>query len=47
MATPPEWRDLIERLITEHALAPVSHGEIALSTVFDRTGDHYLLMAVG
>lgn len=47
MDAPAAWRDLIERLLREHARDPVSHGEIALSTVFDRAGDHYLLMAIG
>ncbi len=44
---PAEWRDLIESLLTEETRVPVSYGDIALSTVFDRAQDHYLLMAVG
>jgi hypothetical protein len=47
MDAPSEWRDLIERLLTEQTKVPVSIGEIALYTVFDRAQDHYLLMAVG
>ncbi len=47
MDAPAEWRDLIERLLREHARDPVSHGAIDLMTVGDRVGDHYLLMAVG
>lgn len=47
MDTPAEWRDLIEKLLTEETLVPVSYGEIAVHTVFDRAQDHYLLMAVG
>jgi XisI protein len=42
-----DWRAVIERVFTEQVRVPVSHGEIALSTVFDRPGDHYLVMAVG
>lgn len=41
------WRDLIERTLAEHVVDPVSHGDIRLYTVFDRAGDHYLVMAVG
>ena len=29
------------------AKIPYAHGEIELQTVFDRIGDHYLLMLVG
>jgi len=47
MDAPPEWRDLIERLLTGETRVLVSYGEVALSTVFDRAQDHYLLMAVG
>jgi len=42
-----EWRSLIERTLTAHTVVPVSHGDIKLYTVFDRAGDHYLVMAVG
>ncbi len=41
------WRPMIERVLTEYVRVPVSHGEIKLQTVFDREGDHYLVMAVG
>ena len=41
------WRDLIERTLTEHIADPVSHGDIRLYTIFDRGGDHYVVMAVG
>jgi hypothetical protein len=47
MDTRAEWRDLIERLLTEETRVPVSYGEVTLYTVFDRVQDHYLLMAVG
>lgn len=42
-----DWRALIERTLTEQVRIPVSHGDIKLYTVFDREGDHYLVMAVG
>lgn len=41
------WRLLIERTLAEHIVVPVSHGDIRLYNVFDRAGDHYLVMAVG
>jgi hypothetical protein len=47
MDTSSEWRDIIERILTEETRVPVSYGEIDLCTVFDRAQDHYLLMAVG
>ena len=47
MDAPVAWRDLIEGILTEETRVPVSYGEVNLYTVFDRTQDHYLLMAVG
>jgi len=47
MDAPAEWRDLIERILTEETRIPFSYGEITLYTVFDRPRDHYLLMAIG
>lgn len=47
MDAPTEWRDLIERLLTEQTVAPMAYGKVDLYTVFDRSGDHYLMMAVG
>jgi XisI protein len=41
------YRDIIERILTEYASLPYAYGEIQRQTVFDRNGDHYLLMAVG
>ena len=40
-------RQLIERILTEYARIPYAHGDIERQTVFDRRGDHYLLMLVG
>lgn len=42
-----EWPSLIERTLAAYTVDPVSHGDIKLHTVFDRAGDHYLVMAVG
>lgn len=47
MASAAEFPDLIERIITDHARDPVSHGQIALVPVVDRPGGHFLLMAIG
>jgi hypothetical protein len=47
MDAPTEWRNLVERILTEETRVPVSYGDITLYTVFDRPQDHYLLMAVG
>jgi hypothetical protein len=47
MDAPMDWRDVIERILTDETRVPVSYGEISLYTVFDRARDHYLLMAVG
>ncbi|MFN8513577.1 MAG: XisI protein [Thermomicrobiales bacterium] len=40
-------RALIERILTEYTVVPYSYGEVDLQTVFDREGDHYLVMLVG
>ena len=47
MDTPAIYRQLIERLLQEYAHIPYAHGAIERQTVFDRDGDHYLLMVVG
>lgn len=47
MATLNTDRDLIERIIREHARIPYSYGDIERQAVIDRTGDHYLLMIAG
>lgn len=40
-------RDLIERIISEHAAIPYAYGDIKRMAVFDRERDHYLLMVAG
>jgi hypothetical protein len=40
-------RDLIERILTDHAAVPYAYGDVRTVTVFDRPRDHYLLVDVG
>src|SRR5262249_531106 len=41
------YREIIERLLVEYVKIPYAYGEIETETVFDRKGDHYLLVNVG
>jgi hypothetical protein len=41
------YRAIIERALSDYAKVPYAYGEIASQTVFDRAGDHYLLVNVG
>ena len=41
------YRQIIEKVLTEYARIPYSHGQIDRLTVFDRERDHYLLMIAG
>jgi hypothetical protein len=47
MDTTTTDRELIERILTEYAHIRYAHGDIQRQAVFDRDGDHYLLMLVG
>ncbi len=47
MDTPATYRQLIERLLTDYARIPYAHGDVERQTIFDRAGDHYLLMLLG
>ena len=47
MDTLTTYRALIERVLTEQTAIPYAYGEVEFQTVFDREGDHYLLMLVG
>jgi hypothetical protein len=40
-------RDLIERILREYAAIPYAHGDIQRIPIFDRAGDHYVLMIAG
>lgn len=42
-----KYRNIVEKILTEHASMPYSYGEIRSQTVFDRTNDQYLLVDVG
>ena len=47
MDTIEKYRQLIERILTEYARIPYAYGDIRTETVFDREGDHYLLVSLG
>jgi hypothetical protein len=47
MDTLNNYRQIIEKIITEYAKTPYSHADIDRQAVFDRQSDHYLLMIVG
>lgn len=47
MDTLTEYREIIQRILNEHAQYPYSHGAIKHVVVCDTEGDHYLLMAEG
>jgi hypothetical protein len=42
-----KYRQIIERILSEYAQFPYAYGAIQTQTVFDRAGDHYLLVNVG
>jgi hypothetical protein len=41
------YRDLIEKIMTQHAEIPFPIGELECKTVFDRDKDSYLLLTIG
>lgn len=41
------YRNIVEKLIREHAAMPYSYGQIERRTMFDREKDSYLLYIVG
>ena len=48
MATTDADRAIVEHILNEYArLYPYSYGDIQRQTVFDRNGDHYLLLSLG
>jgi len=42
-----QYRAIIEKVLTEYAQLRYAYGDIQTQTVFDREGDHYLLVNVG
>jgi hypothetical protein len=41
------YRDLIERILSEYTRIPYAYGDIQTEAVFDRNNDRYVLMNVG
>lgn len=41
------YRNIIEKILSEHAAIPYSYGEIERRTMFDRKTDSYMLYIVG
>lgn len=40
-------RRIIEEVLTTYARVPYAHSDVDRQTIFDREGDHYLIMLVG
>ena len=47
MASVETYRDIIQTLLADYAITPVSNGEIDCYTVFDDKQDHYQVLNVG
>lgn len=47
MDTLENYRQLIRKILTEHAQIPYAHGDIQSEVVFDRESDRYLLVILG
>jgi len=47
MDTLDRYREILKRVLSEYASIPYAYGEIKTETVFDPSGDHYLLVNVG
>ncbi|CAN5820489.1 hypothetical protein BH23PLA1_BH23PLA1_39180 [soil metagenome] len=41
------YREIIEKIVSEHASLPVAFGDIEREAIFDRQRDRYVLMVVG
>ncbi len=41
------YRNKIEKILSEYAAIPFAYGNLESETIFDRTKDRYLLMTVG
>jgi hypothetical protein len=42
-----QYREIIERVLSDYAKVPYAYGQIQSETVFDRAGDHFLLVNLG
>lgn len=47
MDTLTQYRNIIERILTDYANLKYAYGDVERYAVIDRVNDHYLLMAVG
>lgn len=47
MDTVEMYRQVVRQVLTEQTRVPYAHGNIAIETVFDTEGDHYLVLTVG
>ena len=47
MDTIEQYRQLVEKILSEYAAIPYAFGEIEREVVFDRVHDRYLLMIAG
>ena len=41
------YRNIIEKVLTEYAEIPYAYGEVKSETIFDRRNDRYLLLTIG
>lgn len=41
------YRQIIQKILTEYAKIPYSYGEISSKTIFDSENDSYILLTVG
>lgn len=47
MDTTQTYREIVQKTLKEYAAIRYSHGDIQNQAVFDREGDHYLVVSVG
>ncbi len=47
MAAINEYRQIIQRILRDHASIPFSFSPVQMQTVFDENADHYLIMLLG
>jgi len=47
MDTIANYRQLVQNILSDYKKIPYAHGDIQSQTIFDKDGDHYLLMLLG
>ena len=47
MDTLANYRQIIERILTEYSLIPYSYGQLERRLILDRHSNHYMLMTLG